>query len=104
LILEEAQGNAHGMRGPALRALGPAGYPPQETVPLLVKSLEDPKARCDAVMALGHLRGAARSAMPALQALLKDPDFNVRTRAENAVNLIKYATDDTTPYVPKEEF
>lgn len=65
------------------------GVVPQ-ALPLLIKALKlpDPRARNEAALTLGSLGSAAKSAIPALRELEKDPDETVRKAAADAAKKI----------------
>ncbi len=68
----------------ALKAIGPAA------LPILLQSLGDkePGVRECVALAVGKIGRAAKQAVPALQALLGDPNWRVRDAARKAIPLI----------------
>jgi HEAT repeat protein len=72
----------------------------KRAVPALEKALKDPNARTrqNAVSALGQIGDDARSASPAVAALMSDKDADVRAEALNSLDYIMNF-DDLMPFV-----
>lgn len=92
-VYDEDQHDHDLLTFPASEALFGIG---KETIPLLVNALADGDAhvRCTAVMALRRFGPDARQAIPALSALLKDPDSEVRGESEQALEEIQGKNED----------
>jgi hypothetical protein len=66
-----------------------------EAVPVLIELMQDQNSivRQEAILILARIGGPARSAVPALQQALKDPDEQVRARATTALKQIEMAVE-----------
>jgi hypothetical protein len=69
-----------------------------EAVPVLIELLQDQNSivRQEAILILARVGGPARSAVPALQQALNDPDEQVRARATTALKQIEMAVEAET--------
>jgi hypothetical protein len=85
------------IRGYATGGLGGLARHTDEVIPLLLDTLKaDPHeyVRRSAAGALGRLGGRAAAALPVLREGLRDPDVNVRSCFQIAIDMIEHPTDE----------
>jgi HEAT repeat protein len=92
-----------GDRAALLQALRMRGSLPSSSAPLFISLLEDPDARCDAVLILGSLGAGAAGAVERLREIERDdPQTFIRSHATEALKAIGESAAEPIERLPAQ--